>query len=172
MRSRSDQEAAAHKAKHVPIAETAAREQKVRQTAVQGAERKPAEKPTRQIALVLQGGGALGAYQAGVYQGLCEDGIVPEWVIGTSIGAINGAIIAGNPTETRMQKLLKFWAGLASRHTFDDVWSTSFVNGLVESVTTIAQGIPGFFQVNPHAPWGIHLPVGLERASYYATAPL
>jgi pyruvate/2-oxoglutarate dehydrogenase complex dihydrolipoamide acyltransferase (E2) component len=83
MRSRSDQEAAAHKAKHVPIAETAARERKARQSAVQAAERKPAEKPARQVVLVLQGGGALGAYQAGVYQGLREAGIVPDWVIGT-----------------------------------------------------------------------------------------
>jgi NTE family protein len=77
------------------------------------------EPPPRQIVLVLQGGGALGAYQAGVYQGLCEAGVVPDWVIGTSIGAINGAIIAGNPTDTRMRRLQDFWAGLAGGRAFD-----------------------------------------------------
>jgi NTE family protein len=128
--------------------------------------------PRRQIVLVLQGGGALGAYQAGVYQGLCEGGVVPDWVIGTSIGAINGAIIAGNPTDTRLAKLQDFWAGLASRRAFDEAWSTFFFSGLLASMTTVAQGVPGFFQVNAHAPWGIHLPVGLERASFYTTEPL
>ncbi len=62
-----------------------------------------------QIALVLQGGGALGAYQVGVYEALHEAGVEPDWVIGTSIGAINGAIIAGNPPETRMERLMEFW---------------------------------------------------------------
>src|SRR5260370_3087106 len=58
-----------------------------------------------QVVLVLQGGGALGAYQAGVYQALMEGGIEPDWVIGTSIGAINGAIIAGNEPDKRVQRL-------------------------------------------------------------------
>jgi NTE family protein len=62
-----------------------------------------------QIVLVLQGGGALGAYQLGVYQALHEAGIEPDWVIGTSIGAINGAIIAGNPPERRLDQLREFW---------------------------------------------------------------
>jgi len=168
----ADEGAAAPIAKHVHIAETTASERKARQSAAQAAERKQAEEPARQVVLVLQGGGALGAYQAGVYQGLCEGGVVPNWVIGTSIGAINGAIIAGNPTETRMEKLLEFWAGLASRRAFDEVWSTSFLNGLVANLSTITQGVPGFFQVNPNAPWGLHLPVGLERASFYTTEPL
>jgi NTE family protein len=130
------------------------------------------EPPPLQIVLVLQGGGALGAYQAGVYQGLCEGGVVPDWVIGTSIGAINGAIIAGNPTDTRLAKLQDFWAGLASRRAFDEIWSTAFLGGVIANMTTIAQGVPGFFQVNPHAPWSMHLPVGLERAAFYTTAPL
>jgi NTE family protein len=128
--------------------------------------------PQRQVVLVLQGGGALGAYQAGVYQGLCEGGVVPDWVIGTSIGAINGAIIAGNPTGTRMGKLQEFWAGLASRRAFDEVWSSSFLGGVFANLNTIAQGVPGFFQVNPQAPWGIHFPVGIERAAFYTTEPL
>ena len=61
------------------------------------------------IALVLQGGGALGAYQAGVYQGLHEAGLEPDWVAGVSIGAINAAIIAGNPPELRLARLREFW---------------------------------------------------------------
>ena len=62
-----------------------------------------------QIVLVLQGGGALGAYQAGVYQALQEVGIEPDWVIGTSIGAINASLIAGNPPEMRLERLREFW---------------------------------------------------------------
>src|SRR6266498_2559859 len=62
-----------------------------------------------QVVLVLQGGGALGAYQVGVYQALHEAGIEPDWVIGTSVGAINGALIAGNPPERRLERLHAFW---------------------------------------------------------------
>src|SRR5271170_7098324 len=65
--------------------------------------------PFECIALLLQGGGALGAYQAGVYQALSEASILPDWVAGISIGAINSALIAGNPTETRLEKLRAFW---------------------------------------------------------------
>src|SRR6478672_1220383 len=61
------------------------------------------------IALVLQGGGALGAFQAGVYQGLAEANLHPDWVAGISIGAINAALIAGNAPETRLEKLRAFW---------------------------------------------------------------
>ncbi|MGH8027079.1 MAG: patatin-like phospholipase family protein, partial [Pseudoxanthomonas sp.] len=61
------------------------------------------------VALVLQGGGALGAYQVGVYQGLHEAGIVPNWIAGISIGAFNTALIAGNPPERRMDALREFW---------------------------------------------------------------
>ena len=130
------------------------------------------EPPARQTVLVLQGGGALGAYQAGVYQGLCEGGIEPDWVIGTSIGAINGALIAGNPAKDRFGKLQEFWSRLANRRAFDDVWSSSFFGNLMSNLATVAQGVPGFFQANPQAPWGIHFPVGLERAAFYSTEPL
>src|ERR1700723_3236315 len=61
------------------------------------------------IALLLQGGGALGAYQAGVYEALAEAGIHPDWVAGISIGAINSAIIAGNAPDKRVEKLRQFW---------------------------------------------------------------
>src|SRR6516164_7770569 len=62
-----------------------------------------------QIVLVLQGGGALGAYQAGAYQALQEAGIEPDWVIGTSIGAINASLIAGNAPDMRLERLREFW---------------------------------------------------------------
>ena len=62
-----------------------------------------------QVVLVLQGGGALGAYQAGVYQALHEAGIEPDWIIGTSIGAINASLIAGNAPENRLTRLGEFW---------------------------------------------------------------
>ena len=62
-----------------------------------------------QVVLVLQGGGALGAYQGGVYQALHETGVEPDWIIGTSIGAINAAIITGNKPEDRLAKLKEFW---------------------------------------------------------------
>src|ERR1700748_2848738 len=69
--------------------------------------RRPRE--VAQIVLVLQGGGALGAYQAGVYQALHEAGIEPDWVIGTSIGAINASLIAGNDVADRLSRLREFW---------------------------------------------------------------
>src|ERR1700729_2491048 len=73
---------------------------------VQGAQR---VLPFERVALVLQGGGALGAYQAGVYQAIHEARIEVHWLCGTSIGAINGALIAGNPPERRVERLRDFW---------------------------------------------------------------
>src|SRR5881392_3880479 len=61
------------------------------------------------IVLVLQGGGALGAYQAGVYQALHEHGLVPDWIVGTSIGAVNAALIAGNAPALRIERVKAFW---------------------------------------------------------------
>src|SRR5271154_46799 len=65
--------------------------------------------PFERIALALQGGGALGAYQAGVYQALAEAKLHPDWISGISIGAVNSALIAGNPPEKRVEKLREFW---------------------------------------------------------------
>src|ERR1700758_5596913 len=64
--------------------------------------------------LVLQGGGALGAYQAGVFEGMHEQGFAPDWVTGVSIGAINGALIVGNPPEKRLERLREFWDRVSS----------------------------------------------------------
>src|SRR6201989_296550 len=66
-------------------------------------------KTNGQVVLGLQGGGALGAYQVGVYQALHEAGVEPDWVIGTSIGAINASLIAGNKPEDRLERLRQFW---------------------------------------------------------------
>src|SRR5712671_3464896 len=71
------------------------------------------------IALLLQGGGALGAYQAGVYEALAEASLHPDWVAGISIGAINAALIAGNPPDKRVDKLRQFW----ERITMRSLWS-------------------------------------------------
>src|SRR5580692_7212747 len=75
--------------------------------------------PFEVVALVLQGGGALGAYQAGVYEALSEAGIHPNWIAGISIGAINAAIIAGNAPEARVDRLRAFW----TQATADGPWS-------------------------------------------------
>jgi NTE family protein len=66
------------------------------------------------IALLLQSGGTLGSYQAGVYQALAEADLHPDWVAGVSIGAVNSALIAGNPPERRVEKLREFWEAVSS----------------------------------------------------------
>ena len=125
----------------------------------------------RQIVLVLQGGGALGAYQAGVYQALHEAGIEPDWIIGTSIGAINGSLIAGNLAGERLGKLEEFWRRMAHRPAFNvPVWT-----GVPETIAywkALLRGIPGFFEPNPGAFLGTHVPLGVEQAGFYSTEPL
>ena len=69
--------------------------------------------PFERIALILQGGGALGSYQAGVYQALAEANLHPDWVAGISIGAVNAALIAGNPPERRVDRLREFWEAVS-----------------------------------------------------------
>src|SRR5271170_2739546 len=75
----------------------------------------PGKSDPGQVVLVLQGGGALGSYQAGVYQALHEAGIEPDWVIGTSIGAINASLIAGNEPQARLSRLQEFWKRMEQR---------------------------------------------------------
>src|ERR1700685_4452463 len=70
------------------------------------------------VVLVMQGGGAQGASEGGVYQALHEAGIEPDWIIGTSIGAINGSIIAGNQVASRLERLREFWSRIESRPTW------------------------------------------------------
>ena len=125
-----------------------------------------------QIVLVFQGGGALGAYQAGVYQALQEAGIEPDWVIGTSIGAINAALIAGNEPQNRLPNLKEFWDRMA----FKEFWHSSSawpqLSQTLSCLNTVTLGIAGFFEPNPLAFWGNHVVLGADRAGYYSTAPL
>lgn len=125
-----------------------------------------------QVVLVLQGGGALGAYQLGVYEALHDAGIEPDWVIGTSIGAINAALIAGNPPAQRLERLREFWRRVqqpwpAARALAAFGWAN-----LMPNAATVMGGIPGFFEPNPMAWLGAHAAVGVDRAAYYSTAPL
>ena len=124
------------------------------------------------VVLVLQGGGALGAYQVGVYQALHDAGIEPAWVIGTSIGAINAAIIAGNPVEQRLDRLNEFWRHVESPSYLSGPMDWLGMGNLVANMTTVMRGIPAFFEPNPAALRGTRALVGAENASYYSTEPL
>jgi NTE family protein len=145
-----------------------------RKTSARGNGAAPArpKAPPGQVVLVLQGGGALGAYQVGVYQALHEAGIEPDWVIGTSVGAINGALIAGNAPEHRLDRLHAFWERVEQRA---GVGVPEFVPGFgstIANLTTMARGLTPFFVPNPTSLLGPHFPVGLENAAYYTTKPL
>ncbi|HEX4407156.1 MAG TPA: patatin-like phospholipase family protein [Xanthobacteraceae bacterium] len=126
------------------------------------------------VALVLQGGGALGAYQAGVYQAMHESGLEPDWVSGVSIGAINSAIIAGNPPSRRLKQLRAFWDRITDRKIWPftpdgDVFRKA--RNATSSWLTMAQGQPGFFAPRFPNPWMSH--TGAQSAtSYYDNMPL
>lgn len=126
------------------------------------------------IALVLQGGGALGAYQAGVYQALHERGIEPDWVSGVSIGAINAAIIAGNPPRKRLERLQEFWHRITDRkiwHYTPDGDVFRKARNATSNWMTVVQGQPGFFTPRNPNPW-LSLTGAQTATSYYDTAPL
>jgi len=125
-----------------------------------------------QVVLVLQGGGALGAYQVGVYEALHEAGIEPDWVIGTSIGAINAALIAGNPLEQRMERLNAFWHHVEHPATAAGPLDWLGMGNWVANMTTVMRGIPAFFEPNSAALRSSRAIVGVESASYYSTEPL
>ena len=129
---------------------------------------------TDRVALVLQGGGALGAYQAGVYQALHEAGLEPDWVAGTSIGAINAALIAGNPLERRVERLREFWETITSRHIWPftpDGDEARRIRNAFSSMMTMLQGQPGFFDINTPSPW-LSPRGGKNATSFYDSAPL
>lgn len=125
-----------------------------------------------QVVLVLQGGGALGAYQVGVYQALHEAGIEPHWVIGTSIGAINAALIAGNRREQRLERLDAFWSLMQQSSFRQGPGDWLGLGRLAASLGTVMRGIPDFFTPNLHAWRGQFAALGVEGAAYYSTAPL
>jgi NTE family protein len=127
-----------------------------------------------QAVLVLQGGGALGAYQAGVYEELATNGHAPEWISGISIGAINAALIAGNPPKRRVKRLRSFWetvsSGLLAGPAVPGEQGRSMFNEASASLTAMF-GLPGFFE--PRIPPAFAFPPGAPEAlSYYKTAPL
>jgi NTE family protein len=135
----------------------------------------PSAAPDKEkFVLVLQGGGALGAYQAGAYEALDEVGLHPEWVAGISIGAINAAIIAGNPPDARIGRLRTFWeqasSWLQGDPPFDGTQCREVFNYMsAAAVSTV--GVPGFFE--PRIPPASVMPPGsLEALSVYDSSPL
>ncbi|MGP0060614.1 MAG: patatin-like phospholipase family protein [Beijerinckiaceae bacterium] len=122
------------------------------------------------IVLVMQGGGALGAYHCGVYQALHEGGLEPDWIIGTSIGAITGALIAGNKPERRLQQLRAFWDDIETVGPWDLL--PPLLRSYFAKWGVITTGVPGFFVPNFAANLGWRTPVGIENASVYSIAPL
>jgi NTE family protein len=125
-----------------------------------------------QIVLVFQGGGALGAYQAGVYQALHEAGIEPDWVIGTSIGAINASIIAGNAPDQRLPRLREFWRRMKHNSFTQLAGALPGFGAMATNAMTVATGLPNFFAPNPWAFLGQAIRLGPDSAGYYTTAPL
>ena len=139
--------------------------------------------PFRTVALVLQGGGALGSYQAGVYEGLAAAGITPNWIAGISIGALNTALIAGNPPQTRVQRLREFWETIC-RPAFAfppaDLMESWIENAgpdarkafsAMEAWRAIVEGQRAFFIPRGVAPWWGGKQ-GVTQASFYDTSQL
>lgn len=124
--------------------------------------------------LVLQGGGALGAYQAGAFEALAAAELEPDWIAGISIGAINAAIIAGNPPDRRVDRLRSFWDLVSSRITFpplsQDNYSRKLFNEASAAVVA-SMGAPVFF--DPRLPPALLMPPGsIQAISLYDTSPL
>ncbi len=143
----------------------------------------PHKLPFHTVALVLQGGGALGAYQAGVYEGLAETGIVPDWIAGISVGALNAAIIAGNPPGPCVAKLREFWQTICRPAVF--MPSAEVMQAMVDNASVqarrlysgfqawraVLEGQEGFFTPRGAAAWW-GLPQGPAQASFYDTSAL
>ena len=106
--------------------------------------------------LVLQGGGALGSYQAGVYEALRQGGLDPSWIAGISIGAVNAAIIAGNPPELRVERLREFWNLVTSGWTPSPLPMMEQARAAISDASAgwaVAGGVPGFFSPRLLRPW-------------------
>ena len=122
----------------------------------------------KKVGLVLQGGGALGSYQAGVYEALASSEYLPDWVAGISIGSINAAIIAGNAPEHRVQRLRDFWDDITAT---TSMWPSAPAGPLAawqnraSALTTLMFGQPGFFMPRPPQDW-------FSPVSYYVTSAL
>jgi NTE family protein len=145
--------------------------------------RQLARPPFECIALLLQGGGALGAYQAGVYEALAEAHLPPDWVAGISIGAVNAALIAGNPPQERVEKLREFWKLITAGGPWDGIAQFAmapsmvrgeFTRGLLNQLsagTALLGGAAGFFAPRAPSAW-LEPPGSIQATSYYDTAPL
>ncbi len=133
--------------------------------------------PQRTV-LIFQGGGALGAFQAGVFEATQHGELAPDWVIGTSVGAINAALIAGNRPEHRMEHLYEFWARVGQGWMIDQDTSAdtaSYAGTLAGQWNTMAAmvaGLPNFFTPRWASGFAFGLPVPPASASYYDTGPL
>ena len=142
------------------------------------AERRP---PFESVTLLLQGGGALGAYQGGVYEALAEANIHPDWVAGISIGAINAAIIAGNPPNCRVDRLREFWTHVTSGapwdwlgNPFGDLARSDDMRNLLNQMSAnfaMACGATGFFSARAMMPW-LQPGGSLGATSFYDTGDL
>jgi NTE family protein len=129
------------------------------------------------VILALQGGGALGAYQAGVFQSLTEHDVHFDWIIGTSIGAFNGAIIAGNPPERRLARLRDFWHGISREGPLE--FAFPMVAPALQPLLTSAamtdifvNGVPGFFTPRKGLSWDPTAKAAPDEVSYYETSEL
>jgi NTE family protein len=131
----------------------------------------PEMKALGQTVLVLQGGGALGAYQVGVYEALAEAGVEPDWVVGTSIGAINAGLIAGSSKGERMDRLREFWKRVEHSPSLSN-FMPAWMAATARNAAAVASGVPSFFQPQPAAFLSPHIPLGPDAAGYYTTRPL
>lgn len=127
------------------------------------------------LILLFQGGGALGAYQVGVYKGLCENGYTPDWIIATSIGAINSAIIAGNKPEDRVKKLINFWQTISTRMpnapiTVNNILVERWYH-FISALCTLTYGQPDFFKPRWWNPW-LSVQSTTDQISFYDTEDL
>jgi len=137
--------------------------------------------PFECVALLLQGGGALGAYQGGVYEALAEADIHPNWIAGISIGAINGAILAGNPPHSRVNRLREFWTQVTSSAPWDwsgnpffDFAGSDHARNLLNQMSAnlaATFGAGGFFSARPLMPW-LQPGGSLGATSFYDTKNL
>ena len=131
----------------------------------------------KKVALVLQGGGALGSYQAGVYEALASSQYLPDWVAGISIGAVNAALIAGNPPERRVERLRAFWEGITTPHSPFPTGLEAALGPLGDqrrlgSMRAMLFGQPGFFAPRLPTDWMFAWPLGAAPTSYYDTSAL
>ena len=127
------------------------------------------------IAFVLQGGGALGAYQGGVFQAMAEHDLTPDWIAGTSIGAINGAIIAGNAPEKRIARLKEFWDTVSNSdfsHGMKGAGADQSATSFLSILQSMIMGRPGFFSPRGFDPSMAFSAGSAETASFYDTGPL